>query len=89
MRLSFEKVRASSLAAVSAAGTLCMISGAAYAAGPGYCAQYARLAVHEVQVNMATPGCFKGFDNRWHVDYQRHYNWCLGADPAAVAAERD
>ena len=89
MRPSFKKVCFSSLVVLSVAGALCLVSGASYAADPSYCAQYARLAVHEDQVNMATPGCFKGFDNRWHLDYQRHYGWCLTADVGAVNAERD
>lgn len=33
--------------------------------------------------------CFRGFDNTWHLDYQRHYNWCLGAGGAAVDAQRN
>ena len=89
MRPSFKNVSASSLAALLAAGGLFLGSGASYAADPAYCAQYARLAIHEVRVNMATPGCFKGFDGRWHLDYQRHYSWCLTAGVAAVNAERD
>ncbi len=89
MRPSFKKVCFSSLVVLSAAGALCLVSGASYAADPAYCAQYARLAVHEVQVNMATPGCFKGFDNRWHLDYQRHHGWCLTADVGAVNAAGD
>lgn len=77
------------LLALAAASALALACSTSYAADPAYCAQYARLAIHEVEVNMATPGCFKGFDGRWHLDYQRHYNWCLTADVAAVDAERD
>src|SRR5271168_490915 len=89
MRSSIEKVCTFTLATLAVAGALSVVSGASYAADPAYCAQYARLAVHEVQVNMATPGCFKGFDNRWHLDYQRHHGWCLTADVGAVNAEGD
>jgi len=64
-------------------------TGVSHAADPGFCAQYARSAVRDVKVNMATPGCFKGFDGRWHTNYQRHYGWCLTASYAAVNAERD
>jgi len=70
-------------------GAFLTVPGASHAADPTYCAQYAQLALHETEVNMATPGCFKGFDNRWHLDYQRHYNWCLTADVSAVNGERD
>jgi hypothetical protein len=63
-------------------------SGASQAADPAYCAQYAYLAVHEAQV-LSTLACFKGFDNTWHLDYQRHYGWCLTAPIPAVDAQRD
>jgi len=71
-----------------AVSVLSSISGTSYAADPAYCAQYGRLAVHEAEVLSRLP-CFKGFDGRWHLDYNRHYGWCLTADRAAVAAERD
>jgi hypothetical protein len=89
MKRSFKLAGASALAALAISGALCVISGAAYAADPAYCAQYARLALHETRVNMETPGCFKGYDGRWHLDYQRHYSWCLTASVEAVNAERD
>jgi hypothetical protein len=89
MRANFKEVTASSLAALSVVGAFSVTPGTAYAADPAYCAQYARLAIHETQANMATPGCFKGFDGRWHLDYRRHYNWCLTANYASVNAERD
>jgi hypothetical protein len=88
MRLRFDKFSVFTAVALLVAGIFAF-SGTSFAADPAYCAQYARLALHETQANMATPGCFKGFDNRWHLDYQRHYNWCLTAAVAAVNAERD
>jgi len=87
MRYCCTKVSVFAVAILSVAASV--LSGTSYAADPAYCAQYARLAVHETEVNMATPGCFKGFDGRWHLDYRRHYGWCLTADRAAAAAERD
>jgi len=75
-----------SLAAPLIAG---MNIGISQAVDPAYCRQYARLAIHEVQANMATPGCFKGFDNTWHLDYAKHYGWCLTASIPAVNAQRD
>jgi hypothetical protein len=83
------KSTASVLAALTVVGALAATSGTSFGADPAYCAQYARLAIHEVQANMATPGCFKGFDGRWHLNYQKHYSWCLTADYAAVDAQRD
>jgi hypothetical protein len=61
---------------------------ASEAADAAYCAQYARLAVHEAQV-LSTLPCFKGFDNTWHLDYQRHYGWCVTASVGAVNEQRD
>jgi len=83
------KSTASVLGALTVVGALAATSTTSFAADAAYCAQYARLALHEVRVNMATPGCFKGFDGRWHLDYQRHYSWCLTASYAAVDAQRD
>jgi len=75
------------LVAIAFAG-LVLSSSASQAADPAYCAQYARLAVHEAQV-LSTLPCFKGFDNTWHLDYGRHYGWCLTAGYAAVDGQRD
>ena len=61
----------------------------ALAADPGFCADYARAAVHEVDVNMTIPGCFKGFDARWNRDFGHHYGWCLGVSYDAANAERE
>ncbi len=75
-----------SLAAACAG--LAVLSAPATAADPGFCAQYARQAVHEVDVNMSIPGCFRGFDARWDRDYGHHYGWCLGAPYEAANRER-
>jgi hypothetical protein len=72
----------------AAASALALACGTSYAADPAYCAQYAQLAVHEAQV-LSTLPCFRGFDNTWHLDYQRHFGWCLTADVPSVAAQRD
>jgi hypothetical protein len=58
------------------------------AADPAFCDQYARLAVHEAQV-LSTLPCFRGFDRRWNLNYQAHFQWCLTADYGAATAERD
>ncbi len=76
------------IAAAAASGFVLLASGASRAADPAYCAQYAYLAVHEAQV-LSTLACFKGFDNTWHLDYQRHHGWCLTAPVPAVDAQRD
>ena len=74
---------------VAAAAALATLSAPALAADPRFCADYARAAVHEVDVNMSIPGCFKGFDARWNRDYGHHYGWCLGVSYEAANAERE
>ncbi len=76
-----------SLAATCAA--LATLSAPAMAADPGFCAEYARQAIHEVDVNMSIPGCFKGFNARWHRNYGQHYGWCLGVSYEQANAERE
>jgi hypothetical protein len=65
------------------------LAGPSHAADPAYCAQYARLALHELAVNQSIPGCFKGYDLRWNPNYGQHYGWCLGVSAEQAAAERD
>ncbi len=74
---------------IAAFVALATLSVPALAADPQFCANYARDAVHEVNVNMAIPGCFKGFNPRWNRDYGVHYGWCLGASYDAANAERE
>ena len=71
-----------------AAATLAALSAPARAADPGFCAEYARDAVRQVDVNMSIPGCFRGFDARWNRDYGHHYGWCLGAPYEVANRER-
>ncbi|MGD0563878.1 MAG: hypothetical protein ABSA66_12370 [Roseiarcus sp.] len=77
------------LSLAAACAGLAALSAPAMAADPGFCAQYARQAVHEVEVNMSIPGCFKGFDNRWTRNYGQHYGWCLGVSYEQANAERE
>ena len=72
-----------------AAATLAALSAPARAADPGFCAEYARDAVRQVDVNMSIPGCFRGFNARWNRDYGHHYSWCLGVSYEAANAERE
>jgi hypothetical protein len=74
---------------VAAAFAFAGLTLSAYAADPEFCAGYARNAVHEVDVNMAIPGCFHGFNARWNRDYGHHYGWCLGVSYNAANAERE
>jgi hypothetical protein len=74
--------------ALSVVTVLAITAGTSRAASPAYCGEYARLAVHEAEV-LAKLSCFRGFDNTWHLDYQRHFDWCLTASAAAAAEQRD
>jgi hypothetical protein len=77
------------LLAAAAFAFVASLSIPAFAADPGFCANYARTAVHEVDVNMSIPGCFKGFNARWNRNYGGHYGWCLGVPYEAANAERE
>jgi hypothetical protein len=77
------------LSLTAACAGLVALSSSAMAADPGFCAEYARQAIHEVDVNMQIPGCFKGFNARWNRNYAGHYGWCLGVPYAEANAERE
>jgi len=66
-----------------AAAVFASISGAALAADPGYCNQYAAAAIEAAGQNLAHHCGYGG--PRWVADYQIHYGWCLGV-PIPVAA---
>lgn len=61
---------------------------AARAAAPDFCRDYAVAAVRQVQLARSIPACDRGTGPRWTSDYRVHFNWCLGASPDAVEAER-
>ena len=60
----------------------------AHAADPGFCRDYATAAVRQVEISRSTAACNRGVGPRWTTDYRVHFDWCLGANPAAVEAER-
>lgn len=62
---------------------------AAQAANPGFCRDYATAAVRQVQLARSIPACDRGTGPRWTTDYRVHFDWCVGAAPAAVEAERN
>jgi hypothetical protein len=76
------------LAVFGALGASMTIVSAAQAAAPGFCHHYAAAAVRQVEVERSTPACNRGVGARWTSDYRVHFDWCLGATPAAVEAER-
>ena len=65
-----------------------VIGSAAQAAPPGFCRDYARAAVSQVETTRSIPACNRGVGARWTADYRVHFDWCLGAAPGAVDAER-
>ena len=66
----------------AACAALAALSAPSMAADPGFCAEYARQAVHEVDVSTSIPGCFKGFNARCSRNCDRHSGWCLGVSYA-------
>jgi hypothetical protein len=63
---------------------------AAHAADPAFCRPYAKAALIQVRGGLASPACAAGMQGaRWSTDFAVHYEWCLGASPDAVGAERD
>jgi hypothetical protein len=65
-----------------------LIPAAAQAADPGFCREYATAAVRQVELARSIPPCNRGIGARWTADYRVHFDWCLGAAPGAVEAER-
>jgi hypothetical protein len=66
-----------------------LIPAAAQAAEPGFCRDYATAAVRQVELAKSIPACNRGTGARWTVEYRVHFDWCVGAAPAAVEAERN
>ena len=56
------------------------------AANTGVCNAHAKLAVAQQQTNVKLSCGMTG--GGWHIDYDRHFNWCLTApDQARIKAE--
>jgi len=79
------------LISVTALGSALMVSMpmSAHAADPGFCRNYARAALNQVQIALSTPACRPGLQGtRWSADFRVHYDWCLGASFGDVDSER-
>ena len=76
-------------ALVGSALTL-MAASDANAASRGYCREYAREAMRQVQAARYSPGCWRRIDNwnRWVDNYWNHYEWCLSVPREWVQFER-
>jgi hypothetical protein len=77
-----------SLLACGVAGAVAIILGVTQAAPPDFCRDYAAAAVRQVQLARSNPACDRGTGARWTSDYRVHFDWCLGAAPGVVEAER-
>jgi hypothetical protein len=63
---------------------------AAHAADPGFCKQYTQAALIQVRGGLTNSRCASNLQGaRWSTEFSVHYEWCLGASPAAAGAERD
>jgi hypothetical protein len=63
---------------------------AAHAADPGFCRPYAQAALTQVRGGLSNPACAPRLQGaRWSSDFAVHYEWCLGASPAAAGDERE
>ncbi len=59
------------------------------AAPAGFCRDYARAALNQVQIGLSTPACRPGLEGtRWSADFRVHFDWCLGVPVGAAGAER-
>jgi hypothetical protein len=68
---------------------LSLASSPVQAADPGFCRNYARAALNQVQLALSTPGCRRGLEGaRWSSDFRVHFDWCVGASPIAADGER-
>ena len=70
-------------------GVVLMMASTADAAPADFCRDYATAAVRQVQIARSTPACNRGVGARWTTDYRVHFNWCAGAAPVDVEAERN
>jgi hypothetical protein len=62
---------------------------AAQAADRAFCAGYTDAAMEQVHRAIVHPTCVGGARGaRWARDRRVHFEWCLGANPAAAAGER-
>jgi hypothetical protein len=65
-----------------------VMPGAARAAAPAFCQQYAQAAIAQVAAALAVGTCSPGAQGpRWSTNPQVHVNWCMAQSPQAVAKE--
>jgi|SRR5579864_4246745 len=66
-----------------------MMPGATRAADPGFCQDYARSAMNEIQRAHQIPNCaYRLNGGRWNFNYNAHFNWCIGVPYDLAEHER-
>ena len=86
--------RAAAKLPITACSVLSWLLGAApalvRAADPAFCKPYARAALVQAREGLASPRCGASLQGtRWSTEFSVHYEWCLEASGAVIAAERD
>ena len=67
-----------------------LVPAMARAADPGFCNDYARVAVDQARFARSMPWCAPGaYGPHWTMDYRVHYDWCLGARYRDAQGERE
>jgi hypothetical protein len=62
----------------------------AQAADPAFCKPYAQGALKQVRGGLSDATCAPRLQGaRWSTDFAVHFEWCLGASPAAADDERE
>jgi hypothetical protein len=59
------------------------------AAAADDCRDYATAAIRQVHQMHEFRACDRGQGSRWSDDWNVHYQWCRGASPEAIGAERN
>jgi hypothetical protein len=76
-----------------AGSTLAFVFGAGplQAADYQYCRTYARTAMDQVRQAQSIPGCAERIrdPDRWTINYEQHFQWCMGSPPWQVQHEMD
>jgi hypothetical protein len=64
-------------------------AGPVRAADPAFCRGFATAAVNQVRTGLASARCVGRMrGQRWSLDYNIHFQWCLGASIAVAGGER-
>jgi hypothetical protein len=84
-----KRLCAVSLGATTIIGGVLAVTASANVLTPEACTSYANRAIKDFKDTSKKPRCVRRENNRWHKDYDRHYQWCLTALAEPVKTERD